>query len=324
MKTRQSQPTSPAPAKLAGYDGYHHYLPIRDEIFHGGIYVTSAGHGVVHPGAQYPPVQHPQLYHFHWQDGRVLPEFAFILITAGEGVFESKATGAVRITPGTGILLFPGVWHRYRPTPATGWTEKWVQFNGEFAHLLLNQKIISPERALLRAASSTAVESALDHLLARIDADPVSNSLQISLHALSVLTLTLGEPSAAPALPTAAARNAPDDPVVAAALDYIWTRGHRVLAVADVAAAVGVTRRTLERRMESVLGRSVLDEIIAVRFSRAERLLRETELPIKTVVVLAGFGSAENMRQVFLSRTRLAPADYRKNSAAVNQPAPHH
>jgi transcriptional regulator GlxA family with amidase domain len=102
--------------------------------------------------------------------------------------------------------------------------------------------------------------------------------------------------------------------VVSAALDYIWTRSHQVLAVSTVATAVGTTRRTLERRMKAVLGRSVLDEIITSRFGRAERLLRETDLPIKTVVDLAGFGSAENMRQVFLAKTGCSPADFRKNA----------
>jgi transcriptional regulator GlxA family with amidase domain len=44
--------------------------------------------------------------------------------------------------------------------------------------------------------------------------------------------------------------------------------------------------------------------------------LRETELPIKTVVSLAGFGSAENMRRIFLSETRCSPADYRRLHAS--------
>ena len=66
--------------------------------------------------------------------------------------------------------------------------------------------------------------------------------------------------------------------------------------------------------MSAVMGRSVLDEIIRCRFSRAERLLRETQLPIKTVVALAGFGSAENLRHVFLSRTKLSPSEYRQQA----------
>ena len=28
------------------------------------------------------------------------------------------------------ILLFPGVWHRYRPDVDVGWDEYWISFNG--------------------------------------------------------------------------------------------------------------------------------------------------------------------------------------------------
>ena len=68
-------------------------------------------------------------------------------------------------------------------------------------------------------------------------------------------------------------------------------------------------------------GRSVLDEIIRCRFSRAERLLRETDLPLKTIVNLAGFGSFENLRQAFIARTGLAPAAYRTRLCS-GTPAP--
>jgi transcriptional regulator GlxA family with amidase domain len=65
-------------------------------------------------------------------------------------------------------------------------------------------------------------------------------------------------------------------------------------------------------------GHSVLDEIIQCRFTRAERLLRETSLPLKTIVDLAGFGSPENMRQVFLARVKLSPLDYRRQVMPKN------
>ncbi len=39
---------------------FHHYLPIPDEVFHSGIYVTSVGSVVATPGESYPPIQHPR------------------------------------------------------------------------------------------------------------------------------------------------------------------------------------------------------------------------------------------------------------------------
>ena len=295
-----------------------HYLPLSDEIFQCGFYVTSSGYSTIAAGTPYPPVKHPTLYNFDWKDGRVLPEFSLMLITAGEGVFESEATGTAPLKPGLAAFLFPGVWHRYRPNLETGWTERWMHFNGDFAHLLLDQKIISPELAIIRSERWKEIDTALRQQLSSIQQSPSSNSLIISLQGLRVLSLAIGQgPRSGGSKKNVRAKNA--ETLVSAAVDYIWARSHHVLNVSDVADALGVTRRTLERQMLAGRGHSVLDEIIQCRFSRAERLLRETSLPIKTIVNLAGFGSPENMRQVFLARVKFSPLDYRRQLALKKQ-----
>jgi AraC-like DNA-binding protein len=297
--------------QLAHHSGneVHHYLPIPDDVFHSGFYITSLGHSTIAPRSPYPPAQHPALYHFEWRDGRVLPEFALVLISAGGGTFESKETGEVVISPGMAMLLPPAMWHRYRPNPATGWTETWMQFNGEFAHLLLAQGFISPRQSVLHGPHLMEIVSKLCGLLANVHASPTSNTLLVSLQGLSVLGLALRIPEPATGTNDPLAKGA--DPVVSAALEYIWSRSHQVLSVTDVADAIGVTRRMLERRMIAVTGHTALDAIIDCRFSRAERLLRETDLPVKAVASLAGFGSLQNLRHVCLQRLGRAPGVYR-------------
>lgn len=289
----------------------HYYLPITDELFHGGLYVTSAGHGTILPGQCYPVKQHPSLYQFDWSNGRVLPEFSFILITDGTGIFECEAMPQQKIEAGMVILLFPGVWHRYRPDLGTGWTEKWVQFNGEFPHMLINEGVITPDNPVLRIKDPAAVADCLDRLVDLVRLDPTSNSPHLSMLAMGALGLSIErqitEPPPTARIPGSACR----DPLVVAAIEYVWTRSHKVLSVADVAEAVGSNRRTLERRIKAVTGHSTLDEISLCRLSRAERLLRETELPIKAVVELAGFGSDESMRMAFMKRSGVSPAWYR-------------
>lgn len=289
----------------------HHYLPVTDDLLRNGVYVTSAGRDRIKAGAPYPSAQHPSLYHFNWATGRTLPEFGLLLVTRGRGIFESRATGKKALGDGSAIVLFPGVWHRYRPDPEVGWTEKWVQFNGAFIHGLLRQNLIDPERGVLRPAEPRAVAASLDRLIDAVHRDPMTNSVHLSLLALSTLALALDHPLAPPPVKAAPSPGeSASDPLVAAALDYIWTRSHEVLSVSRVAEAVGTTRRTLERRMFAA-GRSVLEEIILCRFSRAERLVRETDLPVKTIVDLAGFGSLENLRHAFVARTSQSPSAYR-------------
>ena len=296
---------------------FHHYLPISEAIFDGGLFVTSVGAAQAGLGEQYPPAGHPSLYHFKWIDGRTLPEFSLMLITAGQGVFESKATGAMTVVAGEVVMLFPGVWHRYRPDPVTGWTEKWMHFNGELAHRLMAQGILNPLKPVWRPTDFERVQNELSRLQAIVQRRPAENSLRVSLQGISIISATLGEDTSSSEAGVAPPL-APDEakphthPLVQQAVHHIWTYGHKELAVEHVADAIGVNRRKLERHFRLALGRGVLDEIINCRFSRAERLVRETDLTLKSIVGLAGFGGMENMRRIFLGRTNLSPAAYRQ------------
>ncbi len=235
-----------------------------------------------------------------------------MLLSSGRGVFESKPTRQVKVKGSTAILLFPDVWHRYAPAKETGWSEKWVHFNGELAHRLLEQGVISPEKPVIPLTDSGPAERAFQRLLEHVHRAPAENSLLVSLMAMSVLTAVIGPAGqSSPELKISVASTHTDS-VIATACDYIWTRSHTILSVGKVVAALGIERRTLERRFSRKLGHTVLEEIIQCRFRRAERLLSETDLPIKTIVTLAGFGSLENMRQVFVAETGLSAADYRK------------
>jgi len=222
----------------------------------------------------------------------------------------------VPVKTGEVIMIFPGLWHRYRPDPTTGWGEKWMHFNGELAHRLLEQGVFSPRQPVWRPADAGRLEAELDRLQAVVRLRPSENSLRISLQGLAIIAATLkNEVEAACEV---SATRWPTPPVgtvsnllVQQAVHHIWTQGHKELAVAHVAAAVGVNRRTLERHFRMALGRGILDEIISCRFNRAERLVRETDLPLKSILGLAGFGGMENMRRIFLERTGHSPAAYR-------------
>jgi hypothetical protein len=102
-------------------DNYLRYLPISERERKWGLYVSDAGWQSIQPGQTYPPKGHPRSYAFTWEHGRVLPEYQLVYIVRGEGKFDSEPSGPRPVTAGSMILLFPGVWHRYRPALAVGW-----------------------------------------------------------------------------------------------------------------------------------------------------------------------------------------------------------
>jgi AraC-like DNA-binding protein len=297
---------------------FHHYLPINEKLFHDGFYVTGAGRTCVPPASPYPPKSHPAFYHFTWREGRIFPEFAIIVITDGKGVFESSENGLLPVNPGDVILLFPGIWHRYRPDFRTGWTEKWVQFNGEFVHKLWDRGILSAREPLLSPLRFREMEDELEILLTSVERQPGVNSLRYALQVAHLLSLFADSSPKPETEAYSSAMLMAKDELVAAAQTYIWTHSRLVFSVQDIATYLGATRRTLERRFIAALGHTVWEEVTRCRFNRAERLMRETSLPVKTVVYLSGFGRGENMRQTFTKLTRLSPRAYRAEWRSIH------
>jgi LacI family transcriptional regulator len=102
-----------------------------------------------------------------------------------------------------------------------------------------------------------------------------------------------------------------EDRLVAAALRLIADGSHAAIRVGDVAAAVHVSRRTLERRFRAALGQSVARYISLQRVERAKRLLVESSELGKQVARACGFPSTEQMWITFKRVTGLSPTAFR-------------
>lgn len=103
-----------------------------------------------------------------------------------------------------------------------------------------------------------------------------------------------------------------DDPEVAWAIRYIREHIGEPIQVTDVVAAVGMSRRALEKRFLHSLGRTPGQEIRRWRLKKVQKLLVETNLPIQDVATAAGFVYAEVMQRTFKRYIKMVPSDYRR------------
>jgi LacI family transcriptional regulator len=105
-----------------------------------------------------------------------------------------------------------------------------------------------------------------------------------------------------------------EDGLVAAALRFIADRSQDAIRVGDVAAAVHVSRRTLERRFREIVNQSVARQISLQRVERAKRLLVEGGSLGKQVARACGFPSTEQMWLTFRRITGMSPTAFRNQS----------
>ena len=105
-----------------------------------------------------------------------------------------------------------------------------------------------------------------------------------------------------------------NDKEVKLALRYISENYDNNIQVIDAVDASGVSRSTLERRFQDLIGHSIFDEINRLRISSVKRLLIETDEDIKSICKNSGFSSPHHLRRAFFKDTGINPGEYRKNN----------
>ena len=288
---------------------FFHYLPYLPEAEDWGLAVTAGGRVRTAPGAAYPPAGHPADHHLSWSEGRVLGAWQIVVIVSGRGHFESAATKPAEIVAGTALILFPGVWHRYAPDPATGWSERWIELRGPVLERLQKAGLLSPATPLRRLGKASEIATLLTRIHERLrepahgfDPEPGAWALQLlaQLHAT-----TRGRDTANP-------------------LSRLIARAERTLAesienpppMESLAKELGVAYSHFRREFKARTGLPPKQYLLRLRLEKARRLLGNTSDSIKTIADQLGFNSPFHLSAAFKKEFGISPAHWRRPSRA--------
>ncbi len=98
---------------------------------------------------------------------------------------------------------------------------------------------------------------------------------------------------------------------VADAVRFVRAHACEGIDADAVVQSMKVSRSTLERWFEKVLGHSLTDEIMRVRINRAAELLTTTRLTVEQIAPLVGFVHVETLSRIFKRRQGISPGQYR-------------
>lgn len=104
------------------------------------------------------------------------------------------------------------------------------------------------------------------------------------------------------------------DTVLARAISFIRENAARPIQVVDISTHSGLSRRALERKFETVLGRSPASEIRRVHIERARDLLVNSDMAIPEVAEQSGFGSPEYLSFILRKELGQTPLKYRRTA----------
>lgn len=105
-----------------------------------------------------------------------------------------------------------------------------------------------------------------------------------------------------------------DSPDVVLAIRFIRDHAGAPIAIKDVLDHVAVSRRSLEKQFQRVLGRTPRSELHRVLVDRAKDLLANTDLAIPAVADRCGYARPNHFSTMFRKQTGQSPTAYRRQT----------
>ncbi|MEC5142922.1 AraC family transcriptional regulator [Chitinophaga sp. 212800010-3] len=286
-------------------ENYHKYLHISELERNWGFYVTTVGYCKTSKNARYPDTrQHPTDHGFSWNKGRILDGYYIVFITSGSGVVESAETSAQEVKAGSCFILFPGVWHRYRPNLLVGWEEYWVGFDGSYPQQVMN-KFFNPKKPFINTGLNKELLAAFTQLLGTVSQAQIGYPqliAGITMMILGVLNRTQL---------TEKTENDPESVWVSQAIFLLQHQLNNSVNIEELAGQFPISYSKFRKAFKRHTGQSPNQYHLGLRLDKAEELLKNTTLSIKEIGYHTGFESPYYFSRLFKKKFGVSPKAFR-------------
>lgn len=283
---------------------YRKYLITSEKDKSWGFYVNNLGRNVIKENTPYPSMDHPDQYIFTWDKGRILNEFHLVLITKGKGVFESKATGKIKVSDGDVFLLFPDVWHRYKPKKSTGWTERWVGFSGTLANQILSNGFFNTNEPIISKCNKASVLNHFNSLFKLFDEEPYGYQRLASGICFQLMAELYNIKSGGNNIENL-------NSMISRAKSIMYKHINTSLDLPTVASNLGVSYSKFRLDFKKQTGVSPLQYYLLLKIEKSKELLLNSDKPQKKIAFELGFESLHYFNRLFKKKTNLTPKQFR-------------
>lgn len=285
---------------------YHKYLPITETEKEWSFYITTVGYICINPNEPYPPQKgHPPTHAFTWDKGRILNGYYLVFISKGQGVFESALTTPRVISEGTCFVLFPNVWHRYKPDITTGWEEYWVGFNGSYPDDIMNKTFFTPKNPFIEVGLNENLLVLYQRLLGTVQNATLGYHQIISGITLEILGL---------AHTISMVKKQSEDGdllLIHKAMFLLRESLESPLDIQKLIRKLPMGYSKFRKLFKSETGLSPHQYHLDLRINKAKELLQTTELNIKEIAYQTGFESEFYFSKLFRKKVEMSPTEYR-------------
>ncbi|MDR2160124.1 MAG: AraC family transcriptional regulator [Treponema sp.] len=286
-------------------DFFLHYLPFSEEDEKLGMICLNAGTNSVAPGVVYPPHRHRHPAPFRSvAEGRILPSFQIVYITGGEGTFWTGGRD-YRVIPGSAMLILPGVPHRYRPVPETGWHEYWVGFRGDYFNRMLREGILSRDRVFFNVGCHHHLVSQFTMIFEEIRSQQSLYQLKACTGILALLAEILTREQRA-GQPNYYQR------IVEKAKYIMGKNLETTLSLPGISGELGISSSRFTEIFKAATAMTPHQYYLQLKIRTAEELLERGDLPVKEVAQRLGFDDQYYFSRLFKRKTGIAPSRWKR------------
>lgn len=270
-----------------------------------GLYLTVIGYARIAPSLIYPPQIHPSGYFFTWEKGRVLQEYQINYITEGSGTFETL-TDTYQVVPGSMLIIRPGMWHRYKPDPNTGWNEHYIGFKGDFCSTMFQEGFFQSGKPVLYVGFQENLLKLFFEIIQHVKDEKTGHQQVCASSTILMLSLILSVIRNQEFAGKTIERN------IRKACLYFRENLNSNVNIENLATELNVGYSYFRQMFRKYTGISPTQYHLSLRIQKAKDLLVSTDLSFKEIANDLGFESYFYFSRIFKDKTGNSPMEFRK------------
>lgn len=254
------------------------------------------------------------LYQFGWEQCEPLHSFGpyvrnhylFHYVISGKGILHANNT-YYEIEGGTGFLIVPNEVTTYLADEHDPWNYAWIEFDGLAASSCLQRAGLSGKQPLYHPVSHEAGRKLQNQMMNIIDHNNDSSMYLIGQAFIFMDLLMRGSGHK-----ESSSNKRLRDFYMKEALSFIEQHYHLDISIEDIADSCGLDRSYFGRIFRDAMGSSPQKFLMIYRMAKAEKLLKESKMPIGKISTMVGYANQLHFSRAFKEIYGVSPRDYRQ------------